>query len=137
MEFNFSFLWDIPRINLIAAWVGIALGFLSGMGLGMGFQKEQFLGGYGSHRRRLYRLGHISFFGLAIINFMFWLTVKLEALSGYLIPSASLAFLLGALTMPLCCVLMAHWKQTQALFAIPVISLLYGAIVTLTQLMNN
>ena len=45
-----------PHINLIAAWLGILLGFVSGMGLGMFFHNEKWLGGYASHKRRLYRL---------------------------------------------------------------------------------
>ncbi len=137
MDHSLSLFLDVPRINLLAAWGGVILGFVSGMCLGLGFHKEQFLGGYGSHKRRLYRLGHISFFGLAIINFMFWLTVKLEELNGEVVDTAALALLIGAATMPLCCVLLAHWPKMHPTFAVPVLSLLYGAVVTVQQLINN
>ncbi len=126
----------VPHINLAAAWCGILLGILSGMILGLGFLREDFLGGYGSARRRLYRLAHISFFGLAFINFAFWLTVKLESLPVAGITTASIAMIIGAVTMPATCLLTAHWKAGRHLFAVPVLSLFYGAAVTLIQLLQ-
>ena len=66
----------LVQINLALAWVGILLGFGSGFLLGLNFQKENWLGGYNSWKRRLYRLGHISFFGLALMNLAFYFTVK-------------------------------------------------------------
>jgi hypothetical protein len=125
----------IPEINLAAGWCGILLGILSGMALGMGFLREKFLGGYDSPRRRLYRLGHISFFGLAFLNFAFWLTVRLESLPVAGVATASAAMIIGAITMPATCLLTAHWRAGRHLFAVPVLSLLYGAGVTLTQLL--
>lgn len=125
----------VPAINLAAAWLGIVLGIVSGMALGLGFLNERFLGGYASPRRRLYRLAHISFFGLAFLNFAFWLTVRLEDLdvSRLLLPSAAL--LVGAATMPTVCVLTAHWRAIRHGFAVPVLSLLYGSIATLTHIL--
>ena len=52
------------NLNLFLGWLWILLGFVSGMALGMFFHRENWLGGYGSFKRRMYRLGHISFFGL-------------------------------------------------------------------------
>lgn len=119
--------------NLVLAWSGILLGFLSGAILGMGFHQEKWLGGYASHKRRLYRLGHISFFGLALMNFMFYLTAKgFESIR----PGAVIAgwgFIVGALTMPVCCVLMAHWPKLRLLFAVPVASLITAAVMTLWE----
>src|SRR5436190_7684851 len=118
---------NVPQINLLFAWIGMLLGFLSGMALGLFFQREDWLGGYGSLRRRLYRLAHISFFGLAAANFFFYLTVRTLPTCNAL-AIASSAFLLGAVSMPVCCVLMAHFRRTQMLFAIPVLSLVAGAV---------
>jgi len=120
-------------LNLIAAWVGILLGFLSGMVLGMYFHREDWLGGYGSSRRRMYRLGHISFFGLGAVNLLFWITVKLNPVSGSLASAASGAFILGAITMPLCCLLMAHFPKLHLIFAVPVVSLITGGLLTLLE----
>src|SRR5262245_19220367 len=111
--------------NLLLAWIWIVLGFASGLGLGMKFQQADWLGGYTSLKRRLYRLGHISFFGLGAVNLMFHLTVRSFAASTAL-QIASTALIVGAVTMPLCCGLMAHRPKLQPLFAVPVISLLIG-----------
>ena len=63
-------------LNLYAAWIGILLGAIMGAVQGMFFHKESWLGGYGTWARRMTRLGHISFFGIAFINLAFYLTVK-------------------------------------------------------------
>lgn len=112
--------------NLILGWVWICLGFVSGMALGCGFHRDQWLGGYGSLRRRLYRLGHISFFGLGTLNLLFWATAWMLQTGGAGWGFAAWGFAVGAITMPVCCVLMAHWPQTRLLFAVPVLSLLGG-----------
>ena len=44
--------------------------------------REDWLGGYGSFKRRLYRLAHISFFGLAIVNLMFCFVALYGASNG-------------------------------------------------------
>ena len=121
---------QIPHLNLVLAWLGILLGFISGLYLGLNFQRDDWLGGYGSFKRRLYRLGHISFFGLAAINFMFYFTVRASAASGSTVVAASAAFVVGAVSMPLCCLLMAHFPRTHLLFGVPVTSLILGAALT-------
>jgi hypothetical protein len=123
-------------LNLTAAWIGILLGFLSGMMLGMFFHREEWLGGFGSFRRRMYRLGHISFFGLGAVNLFFWITMKLSPAAGALANVASGAFILGAITMPLCCVVMAHFPKLHLIFAVPVVSLITGGALTLLQVIN-
>lgn len=118
--------------NLLAAWIGILLGFLSGLALGLCFHRENWLGGYGSFKRRLYRLAHISLFGLGAVNLFFYLTARTLAPDSAL-TLASSAFILGAITMPVCCVLMAHFPTTRMLFALPVFSLLTGGVLTLVE----
>jgi hypothetical protein len=120
-----------PQLNLVVAWLGILLGFVSGMGLGLCFHREDWLGGYASFRRRLYRLAHISFFGLGATNLLFWLTVKNLSAPGATLAWASGLFVLGAATMPLCCVLMAHVPKARLLFSIPVVSLIVAGVLTL------
>jgi hypothetical protein len=119
--------------NLALAWLWILLGFASGMVLGLFFHDENWLGGYGSFKRRMYRLGHISFFGLGAVNLLFCLTVQNFSLGGALIHFASLAFMAGAMAMPLCCLVMAHFPKARMLFAVPVISLIAGGILTLME----
>jgi len=127
-------------LNLVFAWLGILLGFISGLYLGLNFHREQWLGGYGSFQRRMYRLGHISFFGLAVVNFMFFLTTRTLAITHHISPFtdiASWAFIVGAISMPACCLLMAHFPRTHLLFAIPVLSLLLGGTLTVLTVIRS
>jgi hypothetical protein len=126
-----------PDFNLLLAWLWILLGFISGMVLGMFFQRDDWLGGYASLKRRMYRLGHISLFALGAVNLLFWLTVKNLSAPGANLGLASWAFALGAVTMPLCCVLMAHSPKTRMLFAIPVVSLITGGALTLLSITSQ
>jgi len=122
--------------NLLLAWLWILLGFISGMLLGLFFHDEHWLGGYGSFRRRMYRLGHISFFGLGVLNLLFCLTVKHYLLAGTGLYVASWAFMIGAVTMPLCCAIMANWPQARLIFSVPVVSLLTGGLLILKELVK-
>ncbi len=126
-----------PLLNLISAWLGLLFGMVSGAGLGLGFHREDFLGGYGSWARRLCRLGHISFFGLALVNFLFHATVRLENLTGAAIRPAGLLLVAGAVTMPLVCFSSAFWRPARHAFAIPVLSLLGGVVLTLAGLLET
>ena len=119
------------EVNLLAAWAGILLGFASGLVFGLSFHREQWLGGYSSFKRRLYRLGHISFFGLAVVNFMFYFTARTFLHPGPFALVASSAFVMGAVTMPACCFATAHIPAARALFSIPVLSLLLAGALTL------
>jgi hypothetical protein len=124
------------HLNLVIAWLWLLLGFVAGMVLGMFFHGENWLGGYGSFKRRMYRLGHISFFGLGAVNLLFCLTVQNFSLAGQLVSVASWAFIVGAITMPVCCVVMAHFPKAHLIFAVPVVSLITGAILTLMEVIK-
>src|SRR5690349_5894470 len=102
---------NLGQINLIIAWLWILLGFVSGMMLGLFFHGENWLGGYASFKRRLYRLAHISFFGLGAVNLFFWLTVRTFPAGSLLVAVASWTFVVGAITMPVCSVIMAHFPK--------------------------
>jgi hypothetical protein len=110
-------------LNFYAAWIAIFVGILSGMVTGLFFHKEDFLGGYESWPRRLMRLGHISFFGLGILNLLFALTSQsLEMTQGETYSSKLLV--IGLITMPLVCYVAAFAKKFRVLFFIPVLSVL-------------
>jgi len=121
---------EVRMLNLILAWAWIVMGFLSGLVMGLFFHQEKWLGGYGSFQRRMYRLGHISFFGLGVVNLCFFLTVQALSLSGLMMQAAGWCLMAGAITMPVCCLLMAHHPQTVPLFSVPVLSLLLGGLLT-------
>ncbi len=120
--------------NLVLGWLWVLLGFITGMVLGLFFQGETWLGGYTSLRRRMYRLGHISFFGLGAVNLLFWLTVKALSASSEMLTAASWLFVAGAVTMPVCCVLMAHFPKLHLIFSVPVVSLIAGGVLMLLAL---
>lgn len=110
----------IETLNILSGWIGICLGVFTGALFGLLFHKDDWLGGYNSWPRRMLRLGHISFFGLAFLNFMFALTAKEEVLQGQLAMMASLLFLAAAITMPIACFLSAWKKPLRYLFPVPV-----------------
>jgi hypothetical protein len=118
------------RLHLVIGWTSILLGLLSGTAIGLFFHHDEWLGGYQSWRRRLVRLGHISFLGTGLLNLSFALTISLLRLD----PAprlASVLFLLGAASMPPVCFLAAWRKPLRHLFFIPVLSLIGGAVGTL------
>jgi hypothetical protein len=120
-------------LNLVAAWVGFLAGVVSGIVPGLLFHGEEWMGGYGSWRRRLTRLGHVSFFGIGFLNLGFGLTVRALDLEGGL-AMASALFITGAVTMPLLCYLSAWKKPFRHLFFIPVVSLAGGITITLWKI---
>ena len=122
--------------NLFLAWLWILLGFITGMALGLFFHRENWLGGYGSFQRRMYRLGHVSFFGLGAVNLLFCLTAQTFSLAGPFTVVASWAFIVGAISMPLCCVVMAHFPKARLIFAVPVISLIAGGVLTFMEVIK-
>jgi hypothetical protein len=124
------------NLNLVIAWTWILLGFAGGMVLGLFFHQESWLGGYASLKRRLYRLAHISCFGLGAVNLLFAVTARNWLGGGGLTGVASLAFAIGALTMPVCCVVTAHFPKARALFVVPVLNLLAGGTLVLIQLLK-
>ncbi len=104
--------------NLYAAWIGFLLGALAGATAGLFFDRETWLGGYADWRRRMVRLGHISFFGIGLLNLGFFLTVEaLGLLVGVRMPAYLL--IVGAATMPLVCYLSAFRKGFRHLFFVP------------------
>ena len=115
-------------INELFGWLWILLGFFSGMLIGLFFAGENWLGGYGSHRRRLIRLAHVAFFGLGAINILFALGAGRINLDPAWMKTASRALILGGVTMPLCCYLMAWNRRLLLIFALPILSLLLGGI---------
>jgi len=104
--------------NLYAAWIGFLLGALAGATAGLFFDREAWLGGYAGWHRRMVRLGHISFFGIGLLNLGFFLTVEALGIQGGLRLPAYL-LIVGAVTMPLVCYLSAFRKGFRHLFFVP------------------
>jgi hypothetical protein len=124
--------------NEIAAWALILLGMLTGAAIGVRFQDERFLGGYTSRPRRLLRLGHISFFGLGILNLLFAHSVPSAApgVAPQTLALAGWCMIAGAVLMPLCCLLNTRSSRLNMLFAAPVASLTTGVVILLTGMVR-
>lgn len=122
----------MDQLNLIAGWIGILCGMISGAVHGLWFHRVEWLGGYAAWPRRLTRLGHISFFGLAFINLAFAWSLP-AAHPGPALTVASWALVIGALTMPLCCYLSAFVPLARHAFVVPVLTLITGVSVFIAQ----
>ena len=122
----------VIELNVWAAWIGIAAGLVSGSIQGLYFARDDWLGGYASWQRRMLRLGHISFFGIAFLNLAYANAVHLL---GYAHPAAlpSMLLVAGAVLMPAICYLAAWRKALRHLFFLPVLSLLGAAGLFINQ----
>jgi hypothetical protein len=114
-------------VNVIIAWLGIAAGIAVGAVNGLFFHDDRWLGGYGSWPRRMLRLGHIAFFGLALLNLAYAVTIQSL---GWPAPPVAVSWTLAAATglMPLVCFLAAWHKPLRHLFVLPVCCVLTGVI---------
>ena len=111
------------QANVLFAWSWVLCGLISGAGIGLFFHRQDWLGGYDSWRRRMVRIGHISFLGTGLLNLGYGLSVVALEISPQ--PRlASVAFIMGAVTMPIVCFLSAWDDRFRYLFFIPVASLL-------------
>ena len=68
---------------------------------------------------------------------MFWLTRRVIVMSDPFASWASWSFVAGAMTMPLACVLTAHFPKSRPLFALPVLSLIAAAGMTLWAVLQT
>jgi hypothetical protein len=104
------------------------LGAASGALMGLFFHRDDWAGGYGALRRRMLRLGHISFFGIGLLNFFFALTLSLVTFPEAYVRVASVGFIIAVITMPLNCFLTAWKKPFRHLFPIPVLAVISGIV---------
>ncbi len=112
---------DRMMINIQVAWVAFVMGCVSGAVPGLFFYDREWLGGYSSWRRRMIRLGHISFFGIGLLNLSLALTaIALGVESGLRIPSGLLV--VGAVAMPMVCYLSAWRPVFRNFFFVPAMS---------------
>jgi hypothetical protein len=104
-------------MNATVAWAAMLIGAVSGAALGTRFDREQWLGGYGSWQRRMLRLGHIAFFGVAFLNLA--LAVSAASLGWPIGRAASVALAAANGLMPAACFLAAWRKPLRHLFVLP------------------
>jgi ABC-type iron transport system FetAB permease component len=121
-------------MNEVFGWAWILVGLASGVALGLGFHREGWLDGYGSLRRRMLRLGHVSLVALGAMNLLYATTAPRLALSPALSTTAAWSWIFGAVSMPACCALMAWRPALRPCFALPIASLLLGATLVILGL---
>jgi hypothetical protein len=110
-------------LNFTAGWWLILAASASGAAIGMGFHREGFLGGYGSFRRRLLRLGHIALAALGMLNVVYGLSpASTGGGTRALLPGVLLVA--GAVAMPLTCFLSAWRTAFRHFFFVPVVLLM-------------
>lgn len=116
------------HLNETVGWFSITAGFVSGMLLGLRFQRSDWLGGYTALPRRLVRLGHIAMVALGAINILFVLSLPRVHLDVSQLFVAQWGFAVGCVTMPIACFLTAWRPGLQPVFVIPVASLIAASI---------
>jgi hypothetical protein len=112
---------SLVRLHLIFGWSGVTLGILTGALMGMFFHNADWLGGYNTVPRRLMRLGHIAFFGMGFLNFLFALTVFLIRDTSFPTLAGSSGLLFATVTMPAICFFSAFKGINRAIFSVPVL----------------
>jgi hypothetical protein len=119
---------DPVHSTLLAGWLAMLAGAISGMAIGWHFHRETWLGGYGSFARRLLRLGHIACFGLGFMNLLFSASVRFMPVPSPYGAVAAAGLIVAAATMPLVCFLTAWQSQFRQWFPVPVAGVLTGIV---------
>lgn len=117
-------------VNWYFGWCSILAAFVSGAVIGVSFHRAEFLGGYGSFRRRLVRLGHIALAALGMLNVLYGLAPTSVGQSPYA-GVASVGFILGGAAMTAVCWLTAWREGFRHLFFVPVVALIVAAGATI------
>ncbi len=119
----------MDTVNLYFAWTWMLAGMASGAVMGLFFHRDDWLGGFGSWRRRMVRLAHIAFFGTGLLNLGFalsWGSLERAGETDPLLTVASVLLIVGAVAMPTVCYASAWRDRFRHLFFIPVVSLMGG-----------
>ena len=111
-------------LNWYAGWLLVLSALVSGAGVGMFFHRPDFLGGYGSFRRRLLRLGHIACAALGMLNVIFAIASRSMIAPSVPIRLASVLLASGGVLMATICFLSAWRPSFRHTFFIPVMTLI-------------
>lgn len=130
------FLTGHTMVNEIFGWVLILVALGAGLFMGVKFQHEDWLGGYNSFPRRMVRLAHVALGALGALNILFAESAPRIRLDATLTRVASIAFMAGAVTMPLACLWLAARRRHFAVFALPIGCLVVGLVLTIGGLLR-
>jgi len=113
--------------NRIVGWVSLATGVAVGLVLGLWsfdgpVPVPSFLGEYADTPRRLFRLGHIAFFGLGILNILLAREFLENRLRGVSARAAAAAMNFGNIFLPLTLFAAALYHPAKYLTGLPALS---------------
>jgi hypothetical protein len=117
--------------NEILGWASVLGALIMGVYMGVKFQREDWLGGYGTLPRRMVRLAHVALAALGILNIEVGHTLRQIALPAVLARSASSAFIASAISMPACCLWIASGRRHFSFFVLPAGCLGFGLVLIL------
>lgn len=114
-------MWNEPL-----GWISMLAGLASGAIFGTGFlARGRFMDATGQEERLL-RLAHVAFVVLGMMNVLFAASAPRLGLGPGWVLLAAWGLGLGAVTMPLCCLLAAWSRRLRGFFVVPVSCLLVG-----------
>lgn len=119
---------SLAVLHVYVGWVAALFGVLAGGAIGLFFHRETWAGGYGSFRRRMLRLGHISFFGIGFLNLFLGLSLPALGLTPFREHVASAGLLAAVFLMPAACFLAAWKEPLRHLFPLPVLAVLSAIV---------
>ena len=112
--------------NWYIGWWMLLAAFAEGAVVGLFFQREEFMGGYGSWRRRVMRLGLVALAGLGMLNLVFGIS-PLPVGGTWQAGGTAVGLIVGGIAMPAVCFLAAWRMGLRHLFVVPVAALV-GAV---------
>lgn len=119
------------RVGWVSACVGIATGLIMGLWSFDGpFAVPEWLGGYDQTARRLARLGHIAFLGLAILNLLLAQTLSRLALGVAGRRTAAWAMNFGNIFLPLALFAAAAYRPLKYLMSAPALAVFLALALT-------
>jgi hypothetical protein len=123
-------------VNETFGWISVLGGLGMGLYMGLKFQREDWLGGYGSFPRRMVRLAHVALVALGILNIQFAQSLPRMHAGATAVAIASFAFMAAAVLMPACCLWMAVRRRHFEIFAAPITCLAAGLLLTIGGLIR-
>ena len=122
--------------NELVGWISVMASLAMGIYMGAKFQREDWMGGYGSFPRRMVRLAHVALAAIGMLNIQFAHSLPRLELSGAMLTTASFTLMAAAVLMPACCLLLAWRRAHFEIFAAPVLCLAAGVGLTIGGLIR-
>lgn len=114
-------------LNELFGWSSVLAGVGMGIYIGWKFQRQDWLGGYGSFARRMVRLAHIAAVAFGMLNIQYAASSARLQLAPILQRITSVALMAAAVLMPACCLWSAYGRRRHLeIFAAPVGCLCIG-----------